>query len=115
MNRRTVIAAAAGGLLLAGTIAFAEEEKQSKPPMHMHKSEMKHRTDQEVATEYKTEAQQLREQAEAHRNLAQLYRSRTPPKGAGNYDAVAKHCDKLAEYFENAAKESDGVARELSR
>jgi hypothetical protein len=41
MNRRKVIALATGVMLLAGTVSFAEEQKD-KPPMHMHKSEMDH-------------------------------------------------------------------------
>jgi hypothetical protein len=97
MNRRIVIALAAGAMLLGGTATFAQEQKESKPPMHMHKSEMQHRSDKEVATEYKSDAAQLGEKAESRRKLAQLYRGRTPPKGAANYDAVAKHCEKLAQ------------------
>ena len=47
--------------------------------------------------------------------LAQLYRGRTAPKGTANYEAVAKHCDKLAQYYENAAKEAESVAAELGK
>jgi hypothetical protein len=115
MNRRIVIALATATLLLGGTVSFAQEDKQAKPPMHMHKSEMDHRTDKEVATEYKSEATQLREMAESHRKLAKNYRTRTPPKGGGSYDAVAKHCDKLAQFYEDAAREADSVASELSK
>jgi hypothetical protein len=76
---------------------------------------MNHRSDKEVATEYKSEATQLREKAESHRKLAKLYRGRTPPKGTANYETVAKHCDKLAQFYEQAAKEAEGVAAELSK
>lgn len=115
MNRRVVIVLATGAMLLGGTATFAQEQKESKPPMHMHKSEMDHRSDKEVATGYKGEAAQLREKAESHRKLAKLYRGRTPPKGTANYETVAKHCDKLAQYYEDAAKEAEGVAAELSK
>lgn len=115
MNRRIVIALATGAMLLGGTATFAQEQKESKPPMHMHKSEMDHRGDKEVATEYKSEAAQLREKAESHRKLAKLYHGRTPPKGTANYENVAKHCEKLAQYYEDAAKEAEGVAAELSK
>jgi len=106
MNRRIVIALSSVAILLGGTAAFAQEPQQSKDPMH---------SDKEVATEYKSEATQLREKAESHRKLARLYRGRTPPKGGANYEAVAKHCDKLAQYYEDSAKEAEGVAAELSK
>ena len=115
MNRRIVIALATGALLLGGTAAFAQGPEESKPPMHMHKSEMDHRNDKEVATEYKSEASQLREKAESHRKLAQHYRSSKPPKGGASYASVAKHCAKLAQFYEDAAKEAEGVAAELSK
>lgn len=115
MNHRMLIALATGVLLLGGSAAFAEDRNEAKPPMHMHKSEMDHRTDKEVATDYKSEATQLREKAESHRKLAKLYHGRTPPKGAANYENVAKHCEQLAQYYEDAAKEAEGVAAELSR
>lgn len=116
MNRRIVLALATGAMLLGGTATFAQEQKESKPPpMHMHKSEMDHRSDKEVGAEYKGEATQLREKAESHRKLAKLYRGRTPPKGTASYEAVAKHCDKLAQFYEDAAKEAEAVSSELSK
>jgi hypothetical protein len=115
MNRRILIGLAAGTMLLSAAAIYAQEPKQSKPPMHMHKSEMDHRSDKEVAGEYKSEAAQLNEQAESHRKLAKLYRGRTPPKGGASYENVAQHCDQLAEYYEKAAKEAEGVAAELSK
>lgn len=115
MKRRIVIALATGAMLLGGTAAFAEEQNAAKPPMHMHKSEMDHRSDKEVATEYKDEATQLRQKAQSHRKLAKLYRGRTPVKGAANYGNVVEHCEKLAQYYEDAAKEAEGVAAELSK
>jgi hypothetical protein len=114
MNHRMVIALATGALLLAGTVSFAEEQKDP-PPMHMHKSEMDHRSDREVAAEYKDEATQLREKAESHRKLAKLYHGRTSAKGTANYENVAKHCEQLAKYYENAAKEAEGISAEMSK
>jgi hypothetical protein len=114
MKRRIVIALATGAMLLGGTAAFAEAQQEPKP-MHMHKSEMDHRNDKEVATEYKDEASQLRQKAESHRKLAKLYQGRSPVKGSANYANVVKHCEKLAQYYEDAAKEAEGVAAELSK
>lgn len=116
MNRRfsALVGLSAVALLAAGSLSFAAEE--TKPPMHMHKSEMDHtRKDSEVAVEYKSEATQLREKAEHHRKLAALYKTRTPPKGSGSYASVAQHCEKLASYYEDAAKEADAVSSELGK
>lgn len=115
MNGRIVITLATAALLLGGTASFAQAQNESKPPMHMHKSEMDHRSDKDAATEYKSEATQLREKAESHRKLAKLYQDRTPPKGTANYANVAKHCEQLAQYYEKAAKEAEGIAAELSK
>ena len=95
-------ALAAIGSLVGAPAVLAQQ--QHKPDMHMHKSELTHRPDQEVAAEYKTEAEQLREKAKVHRDLAAQYRMRTPHKSGGNYASVAKHCDKLAKSYESAAK-----------
>lgn len=110
-----LIALSTLGLLGASTFVIAEDD--TKPPMHMHKSEMDHsnRSDAEVAADYKGEATQLREKAESHRKLAKLYKGRTPPKGTANYDNVAKHCENLAASYEQAAKEADAVSAELSK
>jgi hypothetical protein len=115
MNHRfsALVSWCAVALLAAGSLTLAAEE--SKPPMHMHKSEMHHGTDSEVAAEYKSEATRLREKAESHRKLAQIYRTRTPAKGPGSYANVAQHCEKLAKYYEDAAKEADAVSSELSK
>jgi outer membrane biogenesis lipoprotein LolB len=116
MNNRigALVGLSAVALLAAGSLSFAAEE--SKPPMHMHKSQMDHRKqDSEVAPEYQSEATQLREKAEHHRKLAAVYKTRTPPKGSGNYTSVAQHCEKLAKYYEDAAKEADAVSSELSK
>ncbi|HEY0682282.1 MAG TPA: hypothetical protein VGD45_08135 [Steroidobacter sp.] len=115
MNHRIVIALATGALLLGGSPTFAQGRDEAKPPMHMHKSDMDHRSDKQVATEYKSEATQLREKAESHRKLAKLYHNRTPPKGAASYENVAKHCERLAQYYEDAAMEAESVAAELSK
>ena len=116
MNRRisALVGLSAIALLGAGSLSFAAEE--TKPPMHMHKSEMDHsKKDPEVAAEYKSEATQLREKAEYHRKLAAIYKTRTPPKGSGSYANVAQHCEQLAKYYEDAAKEADAVSSELSK
>ncbi len=116
MNRRfsALVGLSAVALLLAaGSSSLAAEE--TKPPMHMHKSQMDHRKDSEVAAEYKTEATQLREKAEHHRKLSAMYKTRTPPKGSGNYASVAQHCEKLAKFYDDAAKEADAVSSELSK
>jgi hypothetical protein len=115
MNRRLngFIGLSAAVLLAASPLSFAQEQGK---PMHMHKSQMNHdRQDAEVAAEYKSEAMQLREKAESHRELANVYRGRTPVKGAANYANVAKHCEKLAKFYENAAKEAEAVSAELGR
>lgn len=116
MKRSSAFALAAiTSLSFLGTSAFAADEP-SKPPMHMHKSEMNHdKPDNEVAAEYKDEATVLSEKAQSHRKLAQHYRHRKPLKGGANYDGVAKHCEKLADLYEQAAKEASAVASELSK
>jgi hypothetical protein len=115
MNRRfsALVGLSAVALLAAGSVSFAAEETQ--PPMHMHKSDMDHRKDSDVAVEYKSEAAQLREKAASHRKLAELYKTRTPPKGSTSYANVAQHCEKLAKFYEDAAKEADAVSTELSK
>lgn len=115
MNRpfSALVGLSAVALLAAGSLSFAAED--TKPPMHMHKSQMDHRKDSDVAVEYKTEATQLREKAEHHRKLAAIYKTRTPPKGSGSYASVAQHCEKLAKYYDDAAKEADAVSSELSK
>jgi hypothetical protein len=115
MNRRILISLAAGAALFGGASAFPQDDNKTKPPMHMHKSNMNHGSDEEVAVEFKSEAEQLRERAESHRKLAQLYRGRTPPKGSASYESVAKHCDSLARFYENAAKEAEAIATELRK
>lgn len=114
MNRRSsTLILLSAALLAAGSVGLAAEEP-SKPPMHMHKSQMNHdKPDKDVAAEYKSEAAQLRERATSHRKLAELYRTRTPPKGGASYANVAKHCDSLANLYEQAAKEAEAVSSEL--
>jgi len=115
MNRRfpALVCTSALAIFAAGSASFAAEE--AKPPMHMHKSEMDHRKDPEVAAEYKSEATQLREKAESHRKLALIYKTRTAPKGGASYASVAKHCEQLAKFYEDAAKEAEAVSSELSK
>jgi hypothetical protein len=115
MNRRITALAGLGAVaLLAGAPAIVAQQ-QHKPDMHMHKSEMAHRPDKEVAAEYKSEADQLREKAKLHRDLAAQYRTRTPHKSGGGYTSVAKHCDQLARSYEDAAKAADEMSAELAK
>lgn len=100
-------------MLAASPMILAQQE--NKPDMHMHKSEMAHRPDKEVAAEFKTEADQLREKAKLHRDLAAQYRTQTPYKSGGSYASVAKHCDQLAKNYEEAAKTADKVSAELAK
>jgi len=102
MRRRigALVGLSAVALLAAGSLSFAAEAVKQ---------------DSEVAAEYKSEAAQLRDKAEHHRKLAANYKSRTPPKGSGNYAGVAQHCEKLAKYYEEAAKEAEAVSSELSK
>jgi hypothetical protein len=115
MNRRSniLVCVSALSLLGAGTTVIAQQEH--KPNMHMHKTEMAHRPDKEVAVEYKGEASQLREKAQLHRGMAAQYRTKTPHKTGGSYEGIARHCDKLAQSYEDAAKAADEVAAELSK
>jgi uncharacterized protein YukE len=84
--------------------------------MHMHKMDMTHTgTDSEVAAEFKGEAAQLREMAASHSKLAKLYKGRTSAKGQANYDSVARHCEKLAKSYEDAAKAAEAVSAELGK
>jgi hypothetical protein len=101
MPRRigALVGLSAVALLAAGSLSFAAEELKQ---------------DSEVAAEYKSEATQLRDKAAHHRKLADNYRNRTPPKGSGSYAGVAQHCEKLAKYYEEAAKEAEAVSSELS-
>lgn len=116
MNRsRMFVVAAMGSLSILGTSAFAAEEG-NEPPMHMHKSQMSHnKPDKELAAEYKDEATLLMDKAQSHRKLAQHYRGRTPAKGTASYESVAKHCDKLADLYEQAAKEASTLSGELNK
>jgi hypothetical protein len=102
MNRRiaALVSLSAVALLAAGPLSVAAEETKK---------------DSEVAAEYKNEATRLREKAEHHRKLAANYKVRTPPKGSASYANVAQHCEKLAKYYEDAAKEADAVSSELSK
>lgn len=113
MNRplTALVGLSAVTLLATSTLSFAAEP--SKPPMHMHKSEMNHRSEQEAAVEYKSEATQLREMAQSHRTLANQYRARTG--GKVNYAQIAVHCDNLAKFYENAAQEADAIASGLEK
>ena len=117
MNRsRMLVAATITSLSIFGASTYAADDA-SKPPMHMHKSEMNHnKPDKEVATEFKDEAAVLTEKAQSHRKLAELYRRRAPVKGsAASLESVAKHCDKLADLYEQAAKEASAVSSELNK
>jgi hypothetical protein len=79
----------------------------------MHKSDMNHRSDKEVAAESKDEATQLRATAQSHRELAKAYRARTAAKV--NYAQIARHCDNLAKFYEDAAKEAEAISSGLNQ
>ena len=65
MNRRISVLVGLSAIALLGSGALSLAAEESKPPMHMHESEMDHsKKDSEVAAEYKSEAMQLREKAE---------------------------------------------------
>ena len=115
MNRRmsVLMCVSALSLLGAGTAVIAQQEH--KPGMHMHKTELAHRPDKEAAVEFKSEATQLREKSQFHRGMAEQFRKKTPHKSVGSYESVAKHCDTLAQSYEDAAKAADEVAAELSK
>ena len=115
MNRRIAAFTCASAVAIFALGSTSAGAEQTKPPMHMHKSEMDHRKDVEVATEYKSEATQLREKAASHRKLAQLYKTRTAVKGGANYANVSEHCEQLAKFYEDAAKEAEAVSAELSK
>ena len=115
MNRRKITLACVSALFLIGAGSVVVAQQEHKPDMHMHKSEMAHRPDKDVAAEYKSEATQLREKANLHREMARQYRQKTPHKSGGSYETVARHCDKLAQSYENAAKEADEVSSELTK
>jgi len=115
MKRRFIaLVGLSAAALLAGAPAILAQQ-QHKPDMHMHKTELAHRPDKEVAAEFKSEADQLREKAKLHRDLAGQYRLRTPHKSGGNYTTVAKHCDQLAKSYEEAAKTAEEAAAELAK
>jgi hypothetical protein len=115
MNRRMSVLACVSALSLLGAGTAVTAEQEHKPGMHMHKTELAHRPDKEAAVEYKSEATQLREKVQVHRGMADQYRKKTPHKSSGSYASVAKHCDKLAQSYEDAAKAADEVAAELSK
>jgi hypothetical protein len=94
-------------LLTAGPLAVADE--QGKPATQNAQADQ--RSDQDVATQYGKEAEELRTKAQSHRALARQYRARTG--GKGNYAQIAGHCDKLAKFYEDAAKEAEAVAAGL--
>lgn len=110
MNRpfTVLVGLSALTLLATSTAGFAAEP--GEPPMH--KSEMHHRSDKEAAAQYQDEATQLREKAQSHRTLASQYRARTG--GKVSYAQIAAHCDNLAKFYENAAKEADAIASGLA-
>lgn len=71
--------------------------------------------DPQVAAEFKTEATTLREKAVSHRELSASYKARLRGAGKIDYSQLAKHCDKLAQFYDDAAKEADAVASGLSK
>ncbi len=115
MNRQLNVPA---GLTALVFLAFATpgyaQDQPDKHHSHMQKMDMMHATDEEVASEYKSEASELRGKAESHRKASQMYRARGTG-GKVNYANVARHCEKLAKFYEDAAREAEGVASELAK
>lgn len=100
----------------SSSVVDATNAGKHQPGMHMHKSDVTHKgSDADVAKEFVGEAAELRAMAESHRKLAALYKGRTPPKGAANYDSVAKHCEQLAKSYEDAAKAAEAISAELGK
>ena len=99
----------------ATSVVDATSAGTHKPSMHMHKSDFIHKgTDSEVAKQFTGEATELRQMAASHRKLAALYKGRTSPRGQGNYDSVAAHCEQLAKSYEEAAKAAEAASAELN-
>ncbi len=105
-------------LLIGGSLAFAQVVPATAPHkenMHMHKSDVTHvGTDAEVAKGFKDDAAELRAMAISHRKLAELYKTRTSPKG-GSYVSVAAHCEALAKSYDEAAKAAEAASAELGK
>lgn len=115
MNQRISIIVGLTTLWLLATVAVSLAQEPNEPPTNMHTTDVDHQADKERSVKFKDEAEQLRAQAASHRKLAQLYRNRIPVKPPGNHKSVAKHCDSLAEKYEEAAKEAEAVAAELAK
>ena len=99
-----------------GSTSSNATQTPHKPGMHMHRSDAVHaamKSDADGAKAYKGESQVLRDNAASHRKIAANYRGRG--SGKVNYRQIALHCDNLAKLYEDAAKEADAVATELSK
>ena len=103
-----VVGLSALAWLAAGTAAIAQE--QGKPAVQ---AQAEQRSDKEVAAQYGSEAAELRAKARSHRSLASQYRARAG--GKIDYGQIAGHCDKLAKFYEDAAKEAEAIASGLSK
>ena len=95
-------------LLTAGAPVVAQ--KQNKAGSQPVQAE--HGTDTETASRDANESTQLRAKAESHRALARQYRTRTG--GKTHYAQIAEHCDRLAKFYEDAAKETEAISTGLS-
>ena len=113
MNRplSALVGLSAVTLLATSTLSFAAEP--SKPPMHMHKSELNHRSEQEAAVEYKSEATQLRETGAISPHVGESVSCAN--RRQGELRKIAVHCDNLAKFYENAAQEADAIASGLEK
>ena len=133
-RRNTLVTFAAASLLSLSALTFAQDTTpdhkhkepasanpsgdtgKHEPGMHMHKSDITHATSNaDAAAQFKGEATELRARAESHRKLAKMYTGRTANKGQANYATVAKHCEKLANQYEAAAKAAEATAAELAK
>jgi hypothetical protein len=110
MRQQSTILAALSALALLAAGAVAAAEEQGKPAAQ--NAQAAQRSDQEVAVQYGNEAAELRAKAQSHRSLANNYRARS---GKTSYAQIAGHCDKLAKFYEDAAKEAEAIASGLSK
>lgn len=106
---RILVGLSAVMLLAAGASAGAEEQSKSGTSQ----VQAEHGSDKEAAAQYANEAAQLRAKAQSHRSLASQYRARTG--GKTNYAQIAAHCDSLAKFYEDAAREAEAVAAGLTK
>lgn len=101
-------AALAFGLSLGGYAVGSDEASSS--PMVQKILGAKSKADQEaLAAQYEQEARELQAKAQEHREMAKAYK--TGPFGPGGKFDLVRHCNNLAQKYEDAAKESLALAK----